>query len=310
MKKYLTYFVDDNIRFLENLTKNRPASIFDDPYLKAHKELHDKYGLKVQFNLFYQTIDKTWDLSMMTDEYKDEFLANKDWIRFGFHARHELPDWPYINATYDEVWKDYSDIEKEIVRFAGREMITRSAITHWVAMTKEGMQALVDKGVKNMSCTMGDRLDYPELRSVFSTEHNFKLDLNKKLNVSRASVCRRDTATSIGSPTFCNYNHLDNKGTDEYYGKLPSYADPETGMRYNRFAGITMNAVRLVDFPPILERLSNFENSCIVMHEQYFYDDYFAYEPDFAEKVGFAWKTLLDKGFEPILMDDLVELSK
>ena len=39
MKQYFTYFVDDNIRFLENLTKNRPASIFDDPYFKAHKEL-------------------------------------------------------------------------------------------------------------------------------------------------------------------------------------------------------------------------------------------------------------------------------
>ena len=125
MKQYLTYFVDDTVRFLENLSKNRPASIFDDPYLKAHKELHDKYGLKVQFNLFYETLDKSWNLAKMTDAYKEEFLANKDWIKFGFHSKHELPDYPYINATYDQVWKDYTAIEKAIERFAGKEMITK-----------------------------------------------------------------------------------------------------------------------------------------------------------------------------------------
>lgn len=305
MKQYLTYFVDDNIRFLENITKNKPASIFDDPYLKFHKELHDKYNLKVQFNLFYQNFDRTWDLSMMTDAYKEEFLANKDWMRFGFHARHELPDWPYLNATYDEVMKDYTDIEKEIIRFAGKETLTRSAIAHWVTMTKEGMMALKDKGIEMLSCTMGDEVNFPEARSTFSTEHNFKLDENKTRPVSKAFVCQRKG----GGFTFGNFNHLDNEGVDKYLGKLQMYVEPETGIALNRFACILLNATKLSAFDPILENLKKYEHTCLAMHEQYFYDDYFAYEPDFAEKVEYAWKAMIDAGFEPILMDELVDLQ-
>lgn len=309
MNKYSTYFVDDNIRFLENLTKNRPASLFDDPYLKFHKELHEKYGLKVQFNLFYENIDKTFNLSQMTDAYKEEFQANKDWLMLGFHARHECPDYPYINATYEEVWCDYSLIEKEIIRFAGKEVITQSLITHWVVMTKEGVQALVDKGAKMMSCTTGDLLEYPEIRSVFSTDHNFRFEMNKRLNVSRAGICRRDTCGLIGAPSMCNYNHLDNKMADEYLGKIKMYKDPETGMIYNRFAGITMNAIRLADFPERFKAIMDQEHVCFLMHEQYFYDDYFAYEPDFADKVEWAIKTTLENGYKHIRLQDLIDLQ-
>jgi len=307
MGRYFTYFIDDNIRFLENLTKNRPASIFDDPFLKAHKEIHDKYGLKVQFNLFYQNFPRTFDLSMMTDAYKDEFLANKDWIKFGFHARHELPDYPYINSTYEEVWDDYTAIEKEIERFAGREMITKSLVTHWVVMTKEGVQALVDKGAKMMTVTTGDKLTDPEFRSVFSTDHNYTLEANKTKNVSRAGVCRRDSNGVSGMPSLCNHNHLENKLADEYFGKIKMYQDPETGMYFNRFAGITMNAVKLSEFPERFENLCKQEYVGILMHEQYFYEDYFAYEPDFAKKVEWATKTLLEKGYKHLSMEELIE---
>ena len=208
-------------------------------------------------------------------------------MRFGFHARHELPDWPYLNATYDEVMKDYTDIEKEVIRFAGKEMLTRSAIAHWVTMTKEGLMALKDKGIEMISCTMGDKVDFPEARSTFSTEHNFKLNENKNLPVSEAFVSQRKG----GGFTFGNFNHLDN------------------GMYMNRFACILLNATKLSDFDPILNNLKKYEHTCLAMHEQYFYDDYFAYEPDFAEKVGYAWKAMLDAGFEPILMDELVDLQ-
>ena len=101
-----------------------------------------------------------------------------------------------------------------------------------------------------------------------------------------------------------------NAGVKEYLGKLQMYVEPETGMRFNRFACILLNATKLSDFDPILENLKKYEHTCLAMHEQYFYDDYFAYEPDFAEKVGYAWKKMLDAGFEPILMDELCDLQK
>ena len=75
MKKFC-FTVDDNIRFLKELTERMPESIFDHPYLALYRTLHEEYGLKVQLNLFYEM--KDFDLSMMTDRYRDEFSANAD----------------------------------------------------------------------------------------------------------------------------------------------------------------------------------------------------------------------------------------
>ena len=53
--KTFCFTVDDNIRFLKDLTEQKYTSIFDHPYLAMYKRLHDAFGLKVQLNLFYQT---------------------------------------------------------------------------------------------------------------------------------------------------------------------------------------------------------------------------------------------------------------
>lgn len=41
--------------------------------------------------------------------------------------------------------------------------------------------------------------------------------------------------------------------------------------------------------------------------KQYF--TYFAYQPDFAEKVGWTCRTLLDEGFEHLSAEDLIKLQ-
>lgn len=61
-----------------------------------HKEAHDKYGANVQLNIHWEFDETTEDftdntrqyfnLSMMTDKFKDEFIANSDWLRLSFHA--------------------------------------------------------------------------------------------------------------------------------------------------------------------------------------------------------------------------------
>ena len=306
MSKYVTYFVDDNIRFLENIAKTKPASIFDDPYLGFHKKLHDELGLKVQLNIFYENFDRTFNLSMFPDTYKEEFMANKDWLSLGFHARHELPDYPYLNATYQEVWDDYSMIEKEVIRFAGKEVLTKSAITHWVTMTKEGLMALKDKGIGMISCTMGDEVDYPEIRSGFSTEHNYTLLKNTTRDVSRAMVARLGN----GPAGLVNHNHMSSEVTNQYLGKINLYHDKETGLYFNRFMSILLNAIRMCELDGILEERCKYEHVCLISHEQYFYSDYFAYEPDYADKVAFTLKYLLDKGFTHITLTDLIDLQK
>ena len=44
MKKFC-FTVDDNIRFLKEITAAQPESIFEHPYLALFKSLHEKFGL-------------------------------------------------------------------------------------------------------------------------------------------------------------------------------------------------------------------------------------------------------------------------
>ncbi len=72
---------DDNILFLQDLTKNKDTykSIFENPYLAVYKKAHDLYGAKVHLNLFYEFIPNEhftqhteyFNLTMMTDKFKD-----------------------------------------------------------------------------------------------------------------------------------------------------------------------------------------------------------------------------------------------
>ena len=302
MKKFI-YFVDDNIRFFENITKNKPKSIFDDPYIGFHKEMHDKYGINVQFNLFYEY--ENFNLSQMTDAYKQEWIDNADWLKFGFHARSEFPDYPYCCATYDEVSHDYDLVINEVKRFAGEENVTKSCVFHWVTMSDEGIRAVMDKGVVMSTVTNGDPDRSPEIMSALSSGHRDRV-LQRKPGVSVPFVANRATNGRTGMPYVCNYNHLTNDLAEKHTATLKMYRDPKTGFYFNRPAGLTMNAVKIEEFDERIANLSKFEYVCVLMHEQYFYPDYFAYESNFREKVEKAFKLLAGYGFENISMSDLI----
>lgn len=117
--------VDDNIWFLKDLTvnSNKYNSIFDTPFLAVFKRLHEKFGTKVHFNLFYET--EGFNLSKMTDKYKKEWKDNADWIRLSFHANQEFPDRPYLNASYEKVEQDCKKVLAEIKRFAGKHLLQK-----------------------------------------------------------------------------------------------------------------------------------------------------------------------------------------
>ncbi len=108
MKKCF-FFIDDVIWCLRDIARQKPKSIFDHHFLKALKKAHDMYGLKVQLNLFYRLdfyygMDE-FTLKDMPDTYKKEWEENSDWLRFGFHSLQEFPDYPFVNADYDDVKK-------------------------------------------------------------------------------------------------------------------------------------------------------------------------------------------------------------
>jgi len=93
MEKKATFFIDDVIWVFRDLTRQRPASMWDNPYMATLKKAHDEYGVKTQLNVFYETDfwynDDVFTLSDMTDAYKSEFEAASDWLKLGFHSKKE-----------------------------------------------------------------------------------------------------------------------------------------------------------------------------------------------------------------------------
>jgi len=154
---------DDNILFLQDITEHKDTykSIFENPYLAIYKKAHDLYGAKVHLNLFYAfdengrkkfSTDRTYfDLSMMTDKFKDEFAANADWLKLAFHAHAEHPAYPYAEATAEKITEDCIRVHREIIRFAGPASISNSTTTHFGSGNRECVRALRALGYTSLT---------------------------------------------------------------------------------------------------------------------------------------------------------------
>lgn len=150
---------DDNIVFLWDINQNQDTyiSIFDNSYLAMYKKAHDLYGAKVHLNLFYEMPEECsyfevkrgyFDLSMMTDRFKEEWQANSDWLKLNFHAKSDEPACPYKDTDYNRIYEDCKKVQQEIIRFAGKETLSEETTIHWGACTYEGVQAVRDLGIK------------------------------------------------------------------------------------------------------------------------------------------------------------------
>ena len=142
--KYFCFTVDDNIRFLKEITENRYQSIFEHPYLAMYRRFHKECGLKVQLNLFYRMED--FDLSQVSDCHYEEWKENTDWLKLSFHSDCEVPR-AYAHAGYDAVYQDCEKVHKEITRFASASALANTTTVHCCHLTEAGRKAMKDHGV-------------------------------------------------------------------------------------------------------------------------------------------------------------------
>jgi len=308
MNKKAYFFIDDTIWAFRDIARQKPKSIFDQPFLALMKEAHDKYGMKVQLNLFYQTDffygHDEFCLAEMPDTYKAEWEANSDWLKLAFHARHEFPDYPYVNATYEDVKYDFDRIKKEIIRFAGEKSFATGVIPHWLPMSKEGVKALKDGGIKVMAASYGDRKEYDGDPESLPYGHSFRLLHNRQSETTLYTRRSRNTAIAR---SICSYNHLTEEQMASILHTTNSIFDEETGMYFREFGGgpcLNLITIDELDglFKPHLEQ----EYLGYATHEQYFYDDYFAYQSDYSAKILEAAKVVSENGYEFIFVEELV----
>lgn len=147
--------VDDCIVFLQELADGKYTAVFDQPFLRLLKTLHDKYGAGFCLNLFYDNsaaegfpAKPAFDLSRFPDRFRDTFAANSDWLRFSFHAAREYPAYAYEHATYANAYADCAAVNREIVRFAGADSLSDEMTMHFGLISRDAFPALVDLGYR------------------------------------------------------------------------------------------------------------------------------------------------------------------
>jgi hypothetical protein len=208
-----------------------------------------------------------FNLSQLSDRYKAEWEANAHWLRLSFHALGEFPDQPYINAGYEKVKADCILVDNEIKRFAGKASMGSFTTIHWGEATREGARAVKEQGYHGLLGYFGL---YPELPGV-----SYYLAEEKMQRVNKRFVWKDDEEDMVFVRTSIV---LDREKTDSIVPLLDNYQKNNNQ-------------------PPYLDML---------VHEQYYYPDYFNYQPDYKEKIMIAVKWAVDHGYEPAFLADCV----
>lgn len=300
------FYIDDTIWVLRELTRTKPASIFDVPLFSALKKGHDDYGLKVQFNMFYRTDSfygyDEFSLADVTDAYKAEFESASDWLKFAFHALEEFPDYPHINATYEDTKWLFESIKKEVYRFAGEKSFAWAVCPHWVPMSKAGVKALYDCGVRVLDATRGEVFEYNGDPATLPYGHAARLLNNRQPETKLFSRGGRDVAIDN---SICAYNHISIEDFNKTIDNLGVIEDSETGMKLKTFCRGCLNLIPYDEIEGDFEKLIDGEYIGICDHEQYFYPEYFAYQPDYAEKIYKMCEILLKNDYEFFFLEEI-----
>jgi hypothetical protein len=261
--------IDDNIRFLQDIAANADSyqSIFDNAYLKGLQKLHNQYGTKVHLNLFYQSVEADFNLSQFPEKFKEEWVRNANWLRLSFHAFGEFPDAPYKNSPFDVVKQDCDLVMGEIRRFASDTLLGPVTTVHWGEVNIEGSRALRAAGYKG-------QLGYFNVDDDLAPV-SYYLSVEQRRHIKKRFIWK-DVPEDI---VFIRSSIvLDVKKHEEIVPFLEAYRN-QNGL------------------PPYVDFL---------IHEQYYYPDYIAYQPDYFEKIETAIKWASSNGYKPAFLEDSI----
>ncbi len=261
------FSLDDNILFLKDISINSS---------KYRSIFENPYlGLLKEVHDTYGTKihlniyyqTEGFNLSDMPDKYKGEWKGNSDWLRLSFHALQNDPDKPYLDAGYDQVKKDCELVKKEISRFAGDELLGPVTTLHWGEAKVEGCRALRDCGYKALT----GYYDLENGKPVVS----YYLDAEMANHVTERTI----------------------------------WADNKEGIIHKKIH-LVINSHPLDAIVPLLDEIKKVKRRSsfidLMIHEQYFYPSYTAYQPDYREKVMTAIKWASDNGYKPSFLSDCI----
>jgi len=262
------FSVDDNILFLRDLA-TRPEdypSLFDHWYLGFWRRMHEEFGAKVHFNIYYQTVEGDFTLAAMPAKWRGEWEANADWLHLTFHALQDQPARIYKDATYERMARDFDLVVGEIRRFAGEALLSTFTTVHWAEAPRDACRALRDRGIRGLIglfgrnksgvCTTGYYLDEALKDHVAARDYWHDPELGLTFVACDAVV--NALALDQIEP------HLERQGANPHTAELME----------------------------------------LLIHEQYFRRELRLYQPDVQDKVvrSLAWVT--ERGYAPVFWDE------
>ena len=259
------FSTDDNIWFLRDIARN--SGTYKSIFDNPYLAFWRDMHRKYRARIHHNIYYETsgFNLSQMPDKYRSEWQANSDWMRLTFHARANDPARPYIHASTEQIREDYRLVTREIERFAGKALLSPVTTIHWAIATRAAARALRQEGVRVLLGVDAFRDDLPYVGYYLTVPQLH-------------SVLGRDYWKDVGEDII--YIHHD----------------------------MVINHVLPNEVAPRLEQLAADPHQSevieLIIHEQYFYPEYRAYEPDYRERVERTIEWVTRRGYKPVFFEE------
>ena len=270
----VNFCIDDNIFVFRDIARTRPKSIFDHFYLKSLRVLHEKYGLRLTLNLFYEDLTSGFTLDQFPDCYRSEWERNADWLRLAFHARAEFPDRIYQNAEVGTLLHDFDQVNAEIRRFAGETVLIAPPNIHWAMVKPDAIPELRKRGVHFLG--------------------GLFLDAQTRIG------------ESVGEQPACDIGYFQNEENSRFLQQRRLWHDFRCGVTMG-----TEAAVLNLEEPPALRAklealTAQADNEAfhLLTHEQYFFPEYAQYLPDHFDRMEIMAERLSRGGFQFVFFNE------
>ena len=274
--------IDDNSFFLTDLAREQPRRLFDHFYLNGLKRLHDRYGSKFILKCFYRNDHdaEKFTLDRLSDRYRGEFEDNADWLHLAFHAWSEFPDRPYQHCDEKRLAHDYDVTFGELVRIAGKKSCSPPTNVHWAMLPPERFHILKERGLKILTS------------SGFMSN---RIYVDGKVEELQAGSC--DIGFFYEQDVAC---HMLEKRC---------FYDPD----HDLFLSRTFFCFN-IDTPAEIEAKIRREDSALaasgceiiesVGHEQYAFERYENFLPDYFERLETSCRIPAELGYRPVFFQD------
>ena len=136
--------------------------------------------------------------------------------------------------------------------------------------------------------------------------HAFRLENNRK---PETALFTRGRYLSALAASISGYNHITAEQSAAVRGSSSFVLDPETGMGFRGFCMAPVSCINIHSLAQLRKDLDELKDAEFVdygNHEQYFYKNYFAYQPEYMEKEELCARTLAERGHRFVFMEELV----